>query len=920
MRKQLKSGISLCLCICLLAFCIFPVFAEDAKPSPAEGLHIKNLDDFLAFADGCRLDSYSKDLVVYLDADIDLSGTSFNGIPVFCGEFHGGGHTIQGLSITVNGSVQGLFRYLTKTALVENLKVQGKVVPGGSRSTVGGIVGHNSGTIENCSFDGEAGGIEYIGGIAGTNQVSGVIKGCLISGSIYGNHFVGGVAGENAGLIRECVNLSDIDVNLDQGGVDLANITIDSVLGTTSVSTVTDIGGIAGVSNGVIRSCENRGNVGYKHVGYNIGGIVGRQQGFVVECKNYAPIRGRKEVGGIVGQMEPVSRLEYTSDTLQILQEQMDTLMVLVKQADRNVHNSSENIHNQIVALQDQIEIAKKAIDQLTPNKDDPQLPDKDTLISSLNALTSSLGSIQKLVIGITTSIDEGNTNLTNDIRAITKQMNLINQTLNNASDNIGGSITDSSDQDTDEDTTGKVSQCINYGDVLADLNVGGVVGAVSWENVLDPEDDLQISGQTSMNFQYEVRAVISGCENKATITARKRNAGGIAGLVTLGLVKDCVSTGTLDADIADFIGGIVGNSTGYIRNCSAKCALNGSIYVGGIAGCATFVADCRSMVTIDNGKEKLGAVIGDINVDDVQAKEPFKNNYYLLNDHDYGGIDGVSYAGLAEFLSQDAFFKLPDLKDIFSESTITFIFEDGSITTVSVAVGEALNENDIPVIPKKQGHTGAWEGLDDADLTSVYFDMTFHVSYTPYQVTVESEIHRENGKPILLAEGRFVDMNNFKIEEITDFPAVSGSQEVLEAWRIPDFSNNSKTQLRFACPEGCKPESVQILIRDCDGDWNPVNAEINGSYLVFSVHPTDDAFCAVLQAENYYWILYVAGGVVALLAIILIVVIVKKKSRKKAKKHSAGKEAKETVETTEVVDTADAADTAEASDTSDQK
>ena len=66
-----------------------------------------------------------------------------------------------------------------------------------------------------------------------------------------------------------------------------------------------DTGGIAGYSDGVIIGCSNYGRVGYEHTGYNIGGIAGRQSGVVTSCTNIGTVYGRKDVGGIVGQMEP---------------------------------------------------------------------------------------------------------------------------------------------------------------------------------------------------------------------------------------------------------------------------------------------------------------------------------------------------------------------------------------------------------------------------------------------------------------------------------------------------------------------------------------------------------------------------------------------------------------------------------------
>ena len=64
--------------------------------------------------------------------------------------------------------------------------VKGRIKPGGTRASVGGIAGSNAGTIENCAFDGVVSGTSQIGGIAGVNTVKGSINGCAVSGTVYG--------------------------------------------------------------------------------------------------------------------------------------------------------------------------------------------------------------------------------------------------------------------------------------------------------------------------------------------------------------------------------------------------------------------------------------------------------------------------------------------------------------------------------------------------------------------------------------------------------------------------------------------------------------------------------------------------------------------------------------------------------------
>ena len=185
---------------------------------------------------------------------------------------------------------------------------------------MGGIAGSNAGTIENCAFDGVVSGTSQIGGIAGVNTVKGSINGCTVSGTVYGSHFVGGVVGQNDGVAANCTNAASVNTTVSQNEVKLNDLTLDDLLKTEKANDVTDAGGIAGNNAGVLRACINRGTIGYSHIGYNVGGIAGSQTGYVEGCVNYGTVNARKEGGGIVGQMEPSSVLQYNQDTLQELQ------------------------------------------------------------------------------------------------------------------------------------------------------------------------------------------------------------------------------------------------------------------------------------------------------------------------------------------------------------------------------------------------------------------------------------------------------------------------------------------------------------------------------------------------------------------------------------------------------------------------
>ena len=235
-----------CIILCLSLLCTLPLAAwatelEETEALAERDLTIDSLEDFLALEEDCRLDTYSQDLTVSLECDLDLSETEFAGIPTFGGTLEGNGHTISGLMLEGDGSVQGLFRYLQEAAVVRNLTVEGTLDPSGSRSMIGGIAGSNAGLIENCKFIGSVSGAENVGGIVGSNELNGIIDACRAEGEVHGSHLVGGIAGGNLGVIRDCANAAQINVTPEQNSVKISDITLDTLTDTESAATVTDI-------------------------------------------------------------------------------------------------------------------------------------------------------------------------------------------------------------------------------------------------------------------------------------------------------------------------------------------------------------------------------------------------------------------------------------------------------------------------------------------------------------------------------------------------------------------------------------------------------------------------------------------------------------------------------------------------------
>lgn len=75
-----------------------------------------------------------------LTDDIDADGAAVS-IPIFLGDFDGQGHKITGLCLTESCSEYDLFSRVESGASVRNLTVESEVIPAGTQTDVGGIVG-----------------------------------------------------------------------------------------------------------------------------------------------------------------------------------------------------------------------------------------------------------------------------------------------------------------------------------------------------------------------------------------------------------------------------------------------------------------------------------------------------------------------------------------------------------------------------------------------------------------------------------------------------------------------------------------------------------------------------------------------------------------------------------------------------------
>ncbi len=1149
-------------------------------PQEIEEVRIANESDLFAFAENCKLDTWSVNKKVILTEDISLVGKSFNGIPTFGGVFDGQGHTISGINITDGISHLGLFVRIQKTGAVLNLNVSGSVLPNGTQINVGGIAGDNYGVIRNCTFKGVVSSSDYVGGITGFNHLQGSIEGCTSQGYITGVHFVGGVAGDNEGNIYRCTNEAFVNTtNTD------TQITIDAMATLSKVVnliknlnntdedanadvTVTDVGGIAGTSIGIISRCINKGDVGYEHVGYNIGGIAGRQSGYTVNCTNNGKILGRKDVGGIVGQAEPYITVDLTSDVAYQLTESIGKLHDLINVTLQDAKGQSDIISARLAAIQqftagaiddvhfladgtvdfangvasstseafsrveyvmeesskkdgalDQITRAadntrksaksvRKALDDLDidqyldesekeeyyrakdklesasqqyaelydrsndayynyeilinmseidpadliyaddeGNKLDYSLPaSKDDLSEDLKEDQDSYGlrqsgrwihstdgaefpvsdkedpryeSDKKLQVLATAESDSDSdqfakdnyqgtdgssytedvldattviskytlehldemadatradaitaldsfgsaaeniskagretrsivsdiagrdditfpqfsaeykartSSLAGNLAGMNDNFGLLNEAVNGATGvlvddlaaiseqfkNIMLLYTDAIDGVLEMDYTNRyedvsldeaytctdatVDGCTNFGRIEADINTGGIAGAMGIENEYDKEGAISSIKNAHVNSSFMTKCVLRANLNYGEAIGEKNFVGGICGLQELGTIVKGKNYANIKSSSGERVGGIAGTSYGYIADSTSKGILSALNYVGGIAGDGNNISNCMSLVRIEDAVSWYGAIAGHIS-----DKGQVRDNFFVSDD--LAGIDRVSYSKKAEPVAFNSAV-VSDLSSEFKKLTVTFKLDDDDaenggevIAKLKKSYGESIAQDEYPGLKNRAGYYISW---DITSLDNITTDRIITATYKRYRTTISdmsSDMNEQDEfyQSELLVDGMFKEDDKLQVERTYNFDGDSpdlSNYETLKVTVPKDGYGTHKVRFKpindyatvhdiFSNYLGGKISLYQIR----DGERILLEpSETMGKYNIYDIEGDEFTLAldvsAIKNTVNRLLTLAVVILVLVLVLIIVIIIVIKKSGK----------------------------------------
>lgn len=874
MKKYLKkriipAGLSLILII-MTVISIMPinVSAEDSL----NVIEISRVNELIEFANKCKYDSYSKDKIVKLTADIDVSGSDFKGISYFAGTFDGGSHIISGFNVDYKGSDFGFFRYIAESGFITNLNISGSINVTGSQENIGGIAGVNKGVINESSFSGKVNASTATGAIAGYNHENAKIVSCTSDADILATNQTGGIAGVNDGLISSCtsksrVNTQELDTTLDIGGVDVGTLNL-----TQNVIDRNDMGGIAGESTGIISDCVNYGKIGFAHTGYNVGGIAGKQSGKVITCSNEGEIYGRKDVGGIVGQAEPDIESEYLNDRVDDVQSSIDIINSTLNNMSSSMNNASSDVKSYTENIIDQYkELLDKLQDKLNGNNDnDEKIEDfVDDISKDIENST-----VADDIHGVADTVDSEIRTIADSIERISAQIKNIGNTVTETMDVVTSDddyIEDISSADSAQNSDGVIAKSVNRGAVHGDINAGGIAGTMNVEYDVDPEYDLDITETTNVRLRSTVSDVVIYCINYGEVNSKKDCAGGIVGLQELGLVYGSEGYGTVKSETGNYAGGIAGNSASAITDSYSLCNVESEDYTGGICGKGYTMQNCISIPAILGDGEAKGSLAGIIESDGEVSTNIFVNDIY-------GGIDDINYSGKADSASYEAVMAMENIPDGFHRVTLVFKADGNVIDTKNIAYNANLGVSELPSIPDKDGFYAQWPEniVSKPILQNTVVEAEYHV----WIESVAGDIASQNDKPLFIAEGKFYDDNKITLSKC-DTDNLSGDIEYSYAWKMrgTDVKDKGTKTCHFYIKN--TSGSSEVWYRDnADSGWVKADAKEHGSYMTAEI-PYEADF-AVIHKESSNIIYYICGGAAACIIVLAVIIIKKRKKRNK--------------------------------------
>ena len=470
-----------------------------------------------------------------------------------------------------------------------------------------------------------------------------------------------------------------------------------------------------------------------------------------------------------------------------------------------------------------------------------------DKAQSAVDDINQEFTVIQDRVDGITQSVEADNDALYATSQAILDQMDLVRQAILSLSEKPELTVTDLTDEV--DAGPGLIQNCTASGTVSGDSNTGGIVGTVSPELGDDPEATFDLGDVELMSDVYAtLRAVIRACRFDGTVTAKNECAGGVAGRCEAGAILDCAARGSVETE-GDYCGGIAGRTRGKVERCAALVDLTAQSWLGGVAGLAQDITDCRTMVRADSDGECQGAIAG-------QADGTLSGNRYLLED--LAGLDGVDYEGTAQGLDFAAFSQLSYIPADFLTFSYRFEVDGKTVAEIPFSYGEDLDLSQVPQAPQQNGQYGQWPSFPTQDLRR---SMVLEAQFSAPASTLADQ----EGIAQILVEGTFAPDAVLTVQEETPPSQSIDGYTPRSAWSYTVTGSQADTLTVRLRAEGMQHPAAAVYQ---DGTWTRVDTTQDGSYLVFSA-PTQGRILLMEKTSLGVWIVVSLAGAVVVLCIV---------------------------------------------------
>lgn len=232
----------------------------------------------------------------------------------FTGALNGRGYTINGLYVNGGSSDPvGFFGCIGTGGEVKNINLVDLNVTG-IEDYIGGLVGYNSGLVENSYAIGTVTGTgDFVGGLIGRNG-GGTVENSYTMGSVTGYEYVGGLIGQNHGSVINSGSTGNVTGSHFIGGLVGENYEnlVKYSYATGQVSGEILVGGLVGYNHGSVSNSYATGSVFGNR---KVGGLVGYNQDSLSNSYATGDVTGNEYVGGLVGDLSgSVTNSYYNKD------------------------------------------------------------------------------------------------------------------------------------------------------------------------------------------------------------------------------------------------------------------------------------------------------------------------------------------------------------------------------------------------------------------------------------------------------------------------------------------------------------------------------------------------------------------------------------------------------------------------------